>query len=725
MRFLNPPSLLLLLLASFAAAGSLRAQSPLPVYTDHLVNGFQNWGWATLDYANTNTVHSGSNSVAVTMSSGYQGMQVWHSDLDSSLYTSIRFWMNGGTSGGQHLQVYALLHVGSSQNSTGPVKVALTAPPANNWQQYTVTLASLGVASVTNFTGFAFQSTVGTAQPTFYVDDIQLLAAPAPALAHISVNATNVLRTADARWAAVNTAVWDGNFDTATTKSLLRAMGARLLRFPGGSLSDEYHWASNTTLSNTWTWATSFAKFIDVATNVGAQAMITVNYGTGSPAEAAAWVRFANITNRLGFKYWEIGNECYGTWETDTNANAHDAYTYAVHAADYLTQMRAADPTIKIGIVTIPGEDNNSNGYTNHPATNLLTGQIHYGWTPVLLSTLKSLGATPDFIIYHRYPEFSSAGQISPADSDPLLFVTSSGWAVDAADLRNEIAGYFGPLGTNIEMLCTENNSDAGAQGRQSTSLVNGLYYADSRGHVMQTEFNGFVWWDWRNGTDTTGSFDPTLYGWRTFGDLGMVNGLNTLLPTYYAAKLMQYLAQPSDSVLNAACDYPLLSAFAARDPDGAVSLLVLNKDTTTAFAAQVALNGYTPSGTALVRSYGIPQDQAASTNGLATTQDIATNSFSGAAPVFTNTFAPLSMTLLTFSPTAPTLSVLPESGTGGAVVLQLHGQPNVRYALQSSTNLASWVSVATNTLTASTLNLTNPAPNTGAKAFWRAVWQP
>ena len=26
----------------------------------------------------------------------------------------------------------------------------------------------------------------------------------------------------------------------------------------------------------------------------------------------------------LGFKYWEIGNECYGTWETDSNAVPHD-----------------------------------------------------------------------------------------------------------------------------------------------------------------------------------------------------------------------------------------------------------------------------------------------------------------------------------------------------------------------------------------------------------------
>ena len=47
-----------------------RAQAPLTVYTDHLVNGFQDWGWAPHDYANSSPVHSGTNSVAVTIASG-------------------------------------------------------------------------------------------------------------------------------------------------------------------------------------------------------------------------------------------------------------------------------------------------------------------------------------------------------------------------------------------------------------------------------------------------------------------------------------------------------------------------------------------------------------------------------------------------------------------------------------------------------------------------------
>ncbi|MEY2427498.1 MAG: alpha-L-arabinofuranosidase, partial [Verrucomicrobiota bacterium] len=430
----------------------------------------------------------------------------------------------------------------------------------------------------------------------------------------------------------------------------------------------------------------------------------------------------------LGFKYWEIGNECYGTWEFDINTNApyhaNDPWTYAVRAKDYFHQMKSVDPTIKIGVVVIPGEDSSANGYTSHPALNPRTGQTHYGWTPVLLSTLKASGVTPDFAIHHRYPQWSNPGSPAGADNDAFLLQCSTAWANDAADLRQQITDYFNPGGTNIELVCTENNSDSGAQGKQSTSLVNGLYYADSLAQLMQTEFNAFVWWDLRNGTDTTGWFDSSLYGWRTYGDLGMVNGLNTRHPSFYAAKLMQYFIQPGDSIVAASSDYTLLSAYVARKASGALSLFVINKDATTNYNSQIALANFVPSPAAIVRSYGIPQDEAART-GIGS-QDLATNSFASAAANFTFSFPPYSLTLLTLVPSAPSLVVLPpRPSPGGQFVFQLLGQSGVRYFIQRSTNLATWTTILTNTLSGSTLNITNPVPVGSGHQFWRALWQP
>src|SRR6185312_13260327 len=209
---------------------------------------------------------------------------------------------------------------------------------------------------------------------------------------------------------------------------------------------------------------------------------------------------------------------------TDSNTFPNDAYTYATRVQQYIQQMKAADPTIKIGVVVTPGEANSSNGYTNHLAYNPRTGQTNYGWTAVLFTTLKNLGVTPDFAVHHRYPEYTDG------ESDPLLLQGTSGWAADAADLRQQITDYFGPGGTNIELLCTENNSNAGSQGKQSVSLVNGLYYADSLAQLMKTEFNSLCWWDLRNGADYSGNMAPTLYGWRMYGDIGMINGLGNVL---------------------------------------------------------------------------------------------------------------------------------------------------------------------------------------------------
>ncbi len=91
---------------------------------------------------------------------GYDGLQIYHSDLDSSPYTSLSFWINGGTGGGQQLQIYGLAHEGTT-NNFGKLSVSLGTLQTNTWQLITIPLSSLGVANQTNFTGFVIQSRVG------------------------------------------------------------------------------------------------------------------------------------------------------------------------------------------------------------------------------------------------------------------------------------------------------------------------------------------------------------------------------------------------------------------------------------------------------------------------------------------------------------------------------------------------------------------------------------
>lgn len=263
--------------------------------------------------------------------------------------------------------------------------------------------------------------------------------------ATLSIDASQIVRTVDERVFGLNATMWDGNAGTTQTVNLLNAAGVRAIRIPGGSASDEYHWRLNKSLSNTWNWASGMNNFANLITGLNAQAFVTVNYGTGTPEEAAAWVAYANSSASLlgtasdvtlgndsasynwqtasywsnlrnsaklgtddgmnflrvsrsstyALKNWEIGNECYGSWEADTHAVKWDPVTYATVAKAYIEKMKAVDPTIKIGVVVQAGEDTLDAGSPQTPTvTNPRTGVAHKGWTPRLLATLKTLGVT-------------------------------------------------------------------------------------------------------------------------------------------------------------------------------------------------------------------------------------------------------------------------------------------------------------------------------------------
>ena len=694
-------SLLLILTPLFVWLGCpavAQAQSDQAVYTDALVNGWQNWSWATVNLSNTAPVQSGTDSISVS-AGPYQALYLHQAPFDSSSYASLVFWINGGPAGGQLLQVQATL------NGTAQTVVTLPSLAANTWQQVSLPLSSLGVQNQPDLDGFWIQDRSGTTQPTFFVDTISITAQPTPSVVNVTVNAAQPVRLVDPRHFAVNTAVWDSDFDTNNTINLLTSMGAQALRFPGGSLSDDYHWATNTTDSNTWQWATSFASFAQVATTVGTQAFITVNYGSGTPAEAAAWVKQSNVTNHYGFKYWEIGNECYGSWETDTNTVAHDPYTYAQRFQQYYTQMKAVDPTIKIGAVAVTGEDSFANN-TNHPVINPRTGQTHNGWTPVMLATLRGLGVTPDFLIYHRY------AQAPGAESDQGLLLSNGTWSTDASDLRQQLNDYLSTAAANVELDCTENNSVYSNPGKQTTSLVNGLFLADSICAAMNTEFNSVVWWDLRNGQETTNNNSSSLYGWRQYGDYGVTDSVDPAgpadtYPTWYVEKLLQHFARGGDQLVTASSDYPYLSVCAAQRTSGGLTLLVVNKSASTAFNANISVSGTSPGSTGTLYSYGIPQDNAAQTG--VGSADIATSPISGLSTNFSYNFPAYSANVIAFgsggssSPTPTATKTPAPTATTTATATPSATATANRTTTSTATSTATATATATNTATATT----------------------
>jgi alpha-N-arabinofuranosidase len=693
----------------FSIASACFANDDMLVYTEQLNNGWQDWGWVT-HYPTNNPSFGSTNSMFFDASDAWEAWSLEHDPIDTTLYTNLSLWLNGGPGGGQTVGIQA--EAGTNWGN----RINVTAPN-NSWQQFTIPLSELGVGDVTNLDGIEIW-TEETPQANFYIDDITLTALPPPSVVHVNVNATNLIRTVDSRLFSVNTAAWDGDLDTPNTISLLNEINNQTLRWPGGSWGDIYFMTNEPQ-----GWGSRTTNMLHVATNTGAQVFFIVNYGSGTAQQAADWVRYCEITNHCYVKYWEVGNECYGDWEQDNNTNppyqAHDPWTYAQRFTSYYNAMKAVDPTIKIGAVADVTEDGSSN-YTNHPVVNPVTGVTHNGWTPVVLTYLRSNNITPDFLIEHAY---------APGDGDTGDLLWTKICAVNASNLRLMLNDYLGTTAaTNVELNQTEFGPGAD---KQWISLVGGLFFADMVGQTMQTEVNTLLWWDLRNGQADITNSDNALYGWRTnssgdyITDEGCINGLATppnMYPSYYCMKLMQFFARGGDAVVTASDDYELLSTYAVRRANGCLTMLVVNKSSYASLNAAVSVAGYTPASGATVYSYGMPQDNADRTG--VGSPDIATN-FAVAGTNFSYAFAPYSASVFVFTPAAPSVIAPAGAQQAGQFVFQLQGLSGVPYVIQMSTNLAStnWVAVSTNTPASGTLNVTNAlSPGT---QFYRAVWLP
>ena len=715
---------LVLALGLFAAPA--HAQD-LPVYTDSLQNGFNNWSWASTNAANTAPVQAGSDSIAVTYTAAWQGLYLHGGPINTTYYTALSFWINGGPTGGQQFGVHKCDTNGLSVQSV-PITnyVAGGAIPANTWVQVIVPLADIQAANIADFDGFSFQDTTGGTQPVYYVDTISLVAVTVPTTVHVSVNAAQAVQTIDNRDFGVNTAIYDTHLGSTNTQTLMTAAGARAFRYPGGSESDQYDW---TVLQYTGQSTTStFGTLTDA---LGPQAVITTNYGTGSPQMSAAWVAYCNASpsstvnigldsagrdwktasywaalrgatplatddglnflrvnhaTPYGYKNWEIGNECYGFWETDNHSAKQDPVIYANTAQATTALMKQVDPTIQTGVVVTSTEDDSGN--QTETVTNPVTGVQHKGWTAVLLSTLHSLNYVPDFVIIHNYP----------VGSDEVL-LQSWPWTGIASSVRTMLTDYMGaPATANVQLLATENNT--GTSGKQGVSLIDGLYYAESFGGLIQTEFKGMLWWDLRNSIFTTGDDSPSYYGWRIYSDNGMLasgdggtlpgSALDTPYPAYFALKLVSKFASGGDTVVPVTSDYPFLTAFATKRANGGLSLLVVNTNSSATVNTQFSLSGYAPAATATTYQYGEAEDTRQS---MGATVDLTQGSLSGIAPTFSTTFPPYSMTVINLAPAppAPTItSFTPTSGPVGTVTTLtgtgLSGVSAVRFHNSSAT---------------------------------------
>lgn len=689
------------------------------VYTDTLQSGWKDYSWATTHLDSTSTVHAGGASISVD-AGPYQALYLHQSTaFDTGSYGNLSFWIHGGPQGGQRLWVRARLD--------GKEQARYSLPPLlpNAWQQFSIALSLLNADGKPNMDGFTVQNASDQQLATFYVDDIALT--PARTV-NVSVNAGQIVRPMDDRFSGINLTAEDASLaQPADVTSVLLGkdeLDNRTVRIPGGSVSDLYHWETATLVDRLTGQpvkpGVSIAQFAKIAEITHAQVVLTVNYGSGTPNEAAALVAYVNgrtddatplgsdengrdwgkvsdwarlraasplpgsdphnvlrasHPQPFGIKMIEVGNECWGdTWECDLHGTSYsklpgkawDAGTYAGYAARFMAQMRAVDPTVKVGVVATYDDQ-------------------YKKWNQSVFSALKGLGAYPDFVVQHFYP------QGPHFEDDAGLFATNAQWPANAAHLQAQINTFLQPTAP-VEKLVTENNSVYSDPGKQTVSLTNALYLADSIGHALQTPYNGLLIWDWRDNQNTEGNptfgrpnNDDSLDGWRTikvdgqdkfFGDYGILHtdevGGNTFYPTYYVLKMLKHFARSGDTIVAATCDDTRLSAYAALRADGSLSLLLVNTDKSAQIVSNVAVAGFQPQAAAVTYTYGYFQDRTedpgSSFYGVFPA-GIAQSTFPRAAAAFTYQIAPYSVTVLSLAPAVALSSVSldPATVSGGA----------------------------------------------------------
>jgi Cellulose binding domain/Fibronectin type III domain len=429
----------------------------------------------------------------------------------------------------------------------------------------------------------------------------------------VTVNARAGLATMPATGLGVNDAIWDQELGSTAVSDLLKAAGVDMLRYPGGSYADIYHWATHTAPGGYVAPNTDFDTFVAGARRTGAQPMIIANYGTGTAAEAADWVRYANVTKGYGVKYWTVGNENYGNghyganWEAD-NHEDKSPLGYANTVVEFADAMKAVDPSIKVGaVLTMPA---------NWP--DAVVGEGDAGsWNDVVLATAAS---KIDYVDVHWYPGGGTAAE-SLAKTDHI---------VDAVYLlRRQIAKYAGANASRIGISLTEINVGVGRNTQPGA-----LFLADAYAGLLANGVFTVQWWNVHNGIGAP----STVAGQQDYEDFGLLSSgnctadgsvcqppLNTPFAPYHALSMMNTFVRPGDQFLRAATDQPLVTAHAARRPNGDLAVLLLNKDLDNAHQVALDYAGYEPAAAApTVYTYANGDTGVSSTRtGSATSQTL------------------------------------------------------------------------------------------------------
>jgi len=152
---------------------------------------------------------------------------------------------------------------------------------------------------------------------------------------------------------------------------LLRELRPGVLRWPGGNFVSNYHWQDGIGPLDARPRRPELAwggeepnrfgtdEFLAYCAELGTEPYICLNMGTGTLAEALAWVEYCNSaldtswarrrrangrTEPYRVRYWGLGNEMYGDWQVGQLS----AEEYVREATRWAKAIRKLDPDAKL-----------------------------------------------------------------------------------------------------------------------------------------------------------------------------------------------------------------------------------------------------------------------------------------------------------------------------------------------------------------------------------------
>ena len=323
---------------------------------------------------------------------------------------------------------------------------------------------------------------------------------------------------------------------------------------------------------NTAAWDTNFTDPVDFAQYAkqvdgitGGQKFVTVDYGSDTPADAGAWAT-QSLTSGENVSLWEIGNEEYGSWETDTHANPHTASSYATNALPYMQAIKQAAPNAQVC-------------YDYAMDGNLAPGAGVANWQTWNDTILQADSADINCADVHWYPINGT-----PTESVQSIMELIDNVPPAAAEVKAALSTYD----PTADFVVGETNLSQTANA-WNEEPVGALFSAADALEWLSFGAQSVDWWDVHNYGSPTADF-----GMFSSGSTGEP-AVDTPYAPYYGYELASLLATKGATVGTLLLPTPDIYAYDSKSSSG-YSVMLVNANPSVAYSINTASLGLTSS---------------------------------------------------------------------------------------------------------------------------------